>query len=60
MGWIREFVRDEDGSDLVEYTLLIVLIGATGVFLLTSIGISVSELFSKVGGKVDQANNSIE
>lgn len=60
MNWIREFIRDEGGSDLVEYSLLIVLIGATGVFLLTSIGISVSDLFSKVGGKLDHANNSIE
>lgn len=42
--FLTEFVRDEAGQDIVEYSLLLTLIGATSVFVLTMMGLSVSRL----------------
>ena len=39
-----EFVKDEAGQSIVEYTLLMTLIGATSVFVLTLMGVSLSRL----------------
>ena len=41
---LTEFVKDEAGQSLVEYTLLLTLIGATTAFLLTLMGISISRM----------------
>jgi Flp pilus assembly pilin Flp len=43
--FLNEFVKDEAGQDIVEYSLLLTLIGATSVFVLTMMGLSVSRLF---------------
>ncbi len=42
--FLNEFVKDEAGQDIVEYSLLLTLIGATSVFVLTMMGLSVSRL----------------
>jgi Flp pilus assembly pilin Flp len=42
--FLTEFVKDEAGQDIVEYSLLLTLIGATSVFVLTMMGLSVSRL----------------
>lgn len=39
-----EFLKDEAGQSIVEYTLLLTLIGATTVFLLTLMGVSISRM----------------
>ncbi len=39
-----EFIKDEAGQSIVEYTLLLTLIGATSVFMLTVMGLSVSRM----------------
>lgn len=39
-----EFLKDEAGQSIVEYTLLLSLIGATSVFMLTLMGISVGRM----------------
>jgi Flp pilus assembly pilin Flp len=56
---IREFLKDEQGQDVVEYSLLLVLIGAAAVFVLTTMGQSISQIFGKINNKLDQANKSI-
>ena len=56
---IREFIRDEQGQDIVEYTLLMVLIGAAAVFLLTSMGQSISAIFNKINSRQTTANDAI-
>ena len=38
----KEFLRNEEGQSVVEYSLLLTLIGASTVFMLTLIGISIS------------------
>jgi Flp pilus assembly pilin Flp len=39
-----EFLRDEAGQSIVEYTLLLTMIGATTVFMLTLMGVSVGRM----------------
>jgi Flp pilus assembly pilin Flp len=56
---IKEFIKDEQGQDIVEYSLLLVLIGAAAVFVLTTMGQSISQILSKINTKLTTANNSI-
>ncbi len=56
---IKEFIKDEQGQDIVEYSLLLVLIGAAAVFVLTTMGQSISQIFSKINTRLTTANNSI-
>jgi pilus assembly protein Flp/PilA len=56
---IKEFLKDEQGQDIVEYSLLLVLIGAAAVFVLTTMGQSISQIFSKINTRLTTANNSI-
>jgi Flp pilus assembly pilin Flp len=56
---IRQFIKDEQGQDIVEYSLLLVLIGAAAVFVLTAMGTSISSIFSKINLRLTSANNAI-
>jgi Flp pilus assembly pilin Flp len=56
---IRKFILDEQGQDVVEYSLLLVLIGATALFVLTAMGTSVSQIFAKINNRLSTANASI-
>lgn len=60
MRFIREFIKDEGGQDLAEVSLLLVLIGVAGLFVLSAMGQSVTEIFNKINTKVADANASIE
>jgi Flp pilus assembly pilin Flp len=40
---LKNFLLDESGQSVVEYTLLLTLIGATTVFMLTLMGLSLSQ-----------------
>jgi len=56
---IKNFIMDEQGQDIVEYSLLLVLIGATAIFVLTTMGQSISSIFNKINNRLVSANNSI-
>jgi Flp pilus assembly pilin Flp len=56
---IRKFILDEQGQDVVEYSLLLVLIGATALFVLTAMGTSISQIFAKINNRLSTANASI-
>lgn len=56
---IQEFLKDEQGQDIVEYSLLLVLIGAAAVFVLTAMGTSISQIFSKINNRLSSANAAI-
>lgn len=56
---IKEFLKDEQGQDIVEYSLLLVLIGAAAVFVLTAMGKSIGEIFSRINTKLSTANSSL-
>ena len=57
--FVRSFVRDKQGQDIVEYSLLLVLIGAASVFVLTTMGTSITSIFSKIGSRLETANQAI-
>jgi Flp pilus assembly pilin Flp len=40
---IKEFLIDEEGQSVVEYSLLLTLIGASMVFVITLLGYSISQ-----------------
>lgn len=56
---IKKFLTDEQGQDIVEYSLLLVLIGAAAIFLLTAMGQSISAIFNKINDRLSTANDSI-
>ena len=62
MNWkqiLADFLSDEEGQDLVEYSLLLVLIGAVAMHYLTGSGIHIASIFSKISLRVEAANNII-
>jgi pilus assembly protein Flp/PilA len=56
---IKQFLKDERGQDIVEYSLLLVLIGAAAVLILTTMGTSITSIFSKIAAKLSTADSSI-
>ncbi len=56
---IKQFLKDESGQDIVEYSLLLVLIGAVAVLILTGMGASISSIFNKISGTLSQADSNI-
>ena len=56
---VKQFLQDEQGQDIVEYSLLLVLIGAAAVFILTAMGESISQIFSKINSRLSTANDAI-
>ena len=56
---LKKFLQDEQGQDIVEYSLLLVLIGAAAVFVLTALGTNIGAIFSKINTKLSSANASI-
>ncbi len=55
----KEFIKDEQGQDIVEYSLLLVLIGAAALFVLTAMGQSIGQIFSKINTRLSDANKEI-
>lgn len=48
MSKIERFLKEEQGQDLVEYSLLLVLIAVVAVLVLTGLGTSVVSVFQRV------------
>jgi Flp pilus assembly pilin Flp len=41
---LSEFLKEEAGQSVVEYSLLLTLIGASSVFVMTMLGLSISRM----------------
>ena len=50
---IKQFLKDESGQDIVEYSLLLVLIAAVAVLILTGMGTSINNVFTKIKNTLD-------
>jgi pilus assembly protein Flp/PilA len=50
--WI-EFLKDEQGQDLIEYTLVAALIGFAAVAGMNTLATNLNDAFSKIGSKVN-------
>lgn len=56
---IKGFLRDESGQDVVEYSLLLVMVGVAALLIISAMGVSISGIFSKISDKLNAANNAI-
>jgi pilus assembly protein Flp/PilA len=52
-GNIGRFIGDEQGADLIEYALLAGLISLAAVATLTTVGTSITGLFTKISDKLN-------
>lgn len=52
---VRDFVRKEDGQDLIEYALLVALIALVCVGALITAGSQVNTIFSNISARLTNA-----
>lgn len=55
---LKNFLTDERGQDLVEYSLMLVLIGTVVLIYLTGLGLNLATLLQKIGAKLELFANS--
>jgi Flp pilus assembly pilin Flp len=56
--WIERFLRDEQGQDLIEYTLLLAFVALASAALVIGAGSSVSGIWSTANSQLSAANAS--
>lgn len=56
---IKGFLNDESGQDLVEYSLLLTLVGAASLIVLSAMGVSINKIFAKINDLLNNAANTI-
>lgn len=59
MNRIWNFVRDEQGQDLVEYTLLLAFVALASAALFISAGDSIEGIWTAANSRLTQANTAI-
>jgi pilus assembly protein Flp/PilA len=52
---LRQFVRDTDGQDMLEYALLVALIALVAVGAVTAAGTSVKTIFQSIADQLTAA-----
>ncbi len=52
---IRAFFKEEDGQDLVEYSLLLAFIALAAIAVLSAVRTSVSTIWSKINSTLTNA-----
>jgi Flp pilus assembly pilin Flp len=55
---LREFLYDEQGQDLIEYTLLLAFVCLTSATLFVSAGTSVSGIWASTNSQLAAANTA--
>jgi pilus assembly protein Flp/PilA len=50
---LNQFLKEEHGQDLIEYTLVAALIGFAAVAGMNSLAVDLDQAFSKIGSKVN-------
>jgi Flp pilus assembly pilin Flp len=55
MTFVRNFVKEEDGQDLIEYSLLLAFIALASAALFSGAGTSVSTIWSKTSSQLTDA-----
>jgi Flp pilus assembly pilin Flp len=56
---ISNFIKDDHGQDMVEYSLVLVLIGTVALIFISGLGLSVSGIVSTVGQKLEAVSSAI-
>ena len=52
VNFVKSFVRNDEGQDLLEYALLVALIAVVCIAAITLVGNSASTKFSRVGASI--------
>jgi pilus assembly protein Flp/PilA len=52
LNFVKSFVREDEGQDLLEYALLVALIALVAITAVTAAGSSVSAIFGAIAGKL--------
>jgi Flp pilus assembly pilin Flp len=55
MTFVRNFVKEEEGQDLIEYSLLLAFIALASAALFSSAGTSVNTIWSKTSSQLSDA-----
>jgi len=58
MELLKNFLREEDGQDLVEYTLILAFVALASAALLTTAGESVRGLWNQTSTRLEQASTA--
>jgi len=58
VNFVKSFVRDDEGQDLLEYALLVALIALVAIAAVTAAGSSVSTIFQTIATKLSAAASS--
>lgn len=56
---LKQFLTEDGGQDMVEYSLLLVLIGTIVLIYLTGMGMNLANLLQQIGDKLDLMSRSI-
>jgi pilus assembly protein Flp/PilA len=59
MTYLKNFINDEEGQDLVEYALLLGFVALACVTILTTLGGSIGSFFTATNTKVTAAKSAI-
>ncbi|NOT64377.1 MAG: Flp family type IVb pilin [Acidobacteria bacterium] len=57
---LKDFLAEEGGQDVIEYSLLLTLIGLTSVFALTVVGINIVTVFDRTLAKLRVADAAVD
>jgi pilus assembly protein Flp/PilA len=52
---VNRFVREEDGQDLIEYSLLAALIAVACIVAMNTLATDINEIFAAIGAALDGA-----
>jgi pilus assembly protein Flp/PilA len=55
LNYLKSFVREEEGQDLLEYALLVALIALVAITAVGAAGTSVQTIFENIAGKLATA-----
>ena len=58
MNMLRRFIRDEQGQDLIEYTLLMAFVALASAALFIGAGGSISGIWSQTNSQLVTANTN--
>ncbi len=56
---LKQFLTEDSGQDMVEYSLLLVLIGTIVLIYLTGMGMNLANLLQQIGDKLDLMSRSM-
>lgn len=56
---LKHFLTDESGQDVVEYSLMLVLIGTIVMIYLTGMGLTLTRILQKIGNMLESMSNSM-